>query len=245
MTSTLLTILPGQDGGGRRVGLAEHDDAGRRRVGGARPGGGDEQRQRAGEAQRDQGAVPVGSIFCCSHQGLQATTPAFSQGCGTGFCRSPRLGGVLRRRLHDPSPVGLPAEMEGTARSRRVHPRRPRLARNRGRRGRPGCDGAPSTSCSGRRSSSCSPSTPRGSSRSAAPICRRRPSERRRSTSACARRPPRSPPARSIPASCSTPRSPGSRSATRRSTRSSRPSPSARARCSPPRPTGRCTACRS
>ena len=64
-------------------------------------------------------------------------------------------------------------------------------------------------------------------------------------TSACAPRRRRSPPASSIPASCSTPRSPGSSSATRRSTRWSRPSPSARARCSPPRRRARCTASRS
>src|SRR5680860_481177 len=43
-----------------------------------------------------------------------ATTPACGKGCGTGFCRSPPLGVVLRPQLHDRGQVGLPAEMEGT-----------------------------------------------------------------------------------------------------------------------------------
>ena len=63
------------------------------------------------------------------------------------------------------------------------------------------------------------------------------PSERARPRP-CAGRRRRSPPARPTPPSCSTPRWPGSRSATRRSTPWSRPSPSARARCSTAAPTG-------
>ena len=167
-------------GGRRRFGgLAEDDDPQRRRVGGARPGDGDQRREQAGEAERDgQRAARRVGFRLLSARSSNLATPALSQGCGRDSAFAARRNAPCSARLHDPGHGGLcrVASRDGGLRPRRrFHPRRPRLARDRGRRDRAGGDRRRPRDVLARRSSSCSRSTSATSSPSATPTSRRAP----------------------------------------------------------------------
>ena len=113
MISTLLTILPGQEGGGVGVGLAEDDDPERRRVGRAGPGHGDqgEQQAREAEAAASRPVLPD-SVFGCGLARSHLATPAPAPGLRPRFClrrtgKCPPAARLARSRPRAGS-VGLP-----------------------------------------------------------------------------------------------------------------------------------------
>ena len=112
----------------------------------------------------DRRAAPPDRFSAARSARSQPATPACSAGLRPGFCLSrARRMRPAGARLHDPGHarlVGLPAEMEAADRSRRVHPGRPRLARDRGRRGRAGGDGRRPPALLAGDPASCSRSTP-------------------------------------------------------------------------------------
>ncbi len=147
----------------RRRGLAEDDDA-QRAPSRRRPARRPRRARRAGRRARapTARARSAGSVFGCSLHDLKLQTPASRPGLRPRFCLPARRDAALGAALHDPghaASVGLPPGMEATDRAERFHPRRPRLARDRGRRDRARGDQRGPPAVLAARSSTCSRST--------------------------------------------------------------------------------------